>query len=90
MSEESLEREAVSGFGILRACKTGPLRPRWKLRALKPRLTIAFGVGQAYAHGRPRIEKENSGLAVCLQRLMAPAGCPRPRRRRHRMEHGRW
>jgi hypothetical protein len=30
VSEESVERETGSGFGVLRSGKTGPFRPRWR------------------------------------------------------------
>ena len=61
MSEESVEREAGSCFVILRSGKTGPFRPRWKLRTLKTRLAIAFGGGQVYVVGRAGVHNGNSG-----------------------------
>jgi hypothetical protein len=62
VSEESVERETGSGFGVLRSGKTGPFRPRWRLRTVKTRLAIAFGGGQMYVVGRAGVDDGNSGL----------------------------
>jgi len=48
VSKASVERGAVSDFGILRSGKSGGFRWRWRLRTLKTRLTLAFRGGQAY------------------------------------------
>ena len=42
VSEEPVERVAVSGYGILNDGRIGPIRPRLKLRMLKTRLAILF------------------------------------------------
>jgi hypothetical protein len=57
----SVERQAVSGFGILRSCKTGPFRRRRRLRTLRARLAIAFRGGQVYVVGQAGVDNGNSG-----------------------------
>jgi len=48
VSKASVERGAVSDFGILRSGKSGGFGWRWRLRTVKTRLTLAFRGGQAY------------------------------------------
>ena len=52
MSKASVERGAVSDFGIPRSGKSGGFRWRWRLRTVKTRLTLAFRDGQAYVVAR--------------------------------------
>jgi hypothetical protein len=86
VSEESVDREAVSDFGILNAGEIGPFRPRWKLRMLKTRLAIAFGGGQLYVVGRVGVHNGNSGLTVCL----TPGDNPSSFRFSRRLDNPRW
>ena len=62
MSGESVEREAVSGFGIVRSDRTCLFPERWRQRTLKTRLAIALRSGYGYVTGRPRPDNGNSGL----------------------------
>ena len=64
MSKQSVEREAVSDFGILRGGKSGPFGRRWRLRTLKTRLAIALGGREGYVVGRAGVHNGNSGLTA--------------------------
>jgi hypothetical protein len=59
--EESVGRGADCRLVILRSGKTGPLRSRWKLPALKTRLAIARGCGLIYDAAWLGVHNGNAG-----------------------------
>jgi len=66
VSKASVERGAVSDFGILRSGKSGGFRWRWRLRTVKTRLTLAVRGSQAYYF---------VGALVSIMEIAAKAGC---------------
>jgi hypothetical protein len=61
VSDESVGKAAVSGFGIFRRGKTDPFRGPWKQPALKTRLGLAVRAGRVYVTGQSENENGNPG-----------------------------
>jgi hypothetical protein len=64
VSETSVGEAITPDFGTFKRGRAGPFRGRWRRRASKTRLAIAFGGGQAYVVGRGGVHNGNSGLDV--------------------------